>query len=201
MEGKRAGASPDEAAGEPSHPENPDLNQKASGHPLSATHRVPLGIVADFLSGRLDDQRIADLIWGLSLCRIDHYRPRSGNSGDPQYVPLPPAYSLLKILYCDNTTSDDDGPIMPDTTILGLLRAGRIPVACQRAVRRLRGKRLLAMPQAMNGYRSRDDEWNDAATSGLDPTRLAAALFIPIGHSASAELQKRILRPHDESEP
>lgn len=166
-------------------------------HALKASHHAPLSAVCAFLAGSLDESRIADLLWGLCLCDSRNYCPVSQAASDSQ--PLPSCYSLLKLLFLppnrDPSADEAKAPNAPDARVLALLRADRLAEACQRAAQVLRGRSLLAQPQAMHGHPSRDSEWAETRWPGLTADRLAAALLIPIHPLAVESLEKRILRP------
>ena len=166
-------------------------------HALKASHDAPLSAVCCFLAGSLDESLIADLLWGLCLCDSRKYRLGSQETSDSQ--PLPSSYSLLKLLFLppdrDSSTDDAKAPNAPDARVLALLRANRLAEACQRAAQILRGRRLLAQPQAMHGHPGRDGEWAETRWPGLTANRLAAALLIPIHPLAADSLKTRILRP------
>ncbi len=173
--------------------------ERAGGkaHALKASHHAPLSSVCAFLAGSLDENRIADLFWGLCLCDSRNYRPDSQSASDSQ--PLPSSYSLLKLLFLppDRDSSADEAKTInaPDARVLGLLRAGRLAEACQRAAQVLRGRSLLAQPKAMHGHPSRDSEWAETRWPGLTAARLSATLLIPIHPLAVESLKARILRP------
>lgn len=166
-------------------------------HALKADHHAPLSAVCAFLAGLLDESRIADLLWGLCLCDSRNYRTISQVA--PDSLPLPSSYSLLKLLFLppDRDFSADEAkvPNAPDAGVLALLRGDRLAEACQRAAQVLRGRRLIAQPQAMHGHPSRDGEWAETRWPGLTADRLAAALLIPIHRLAVESLKARILRP------
>jgi CRISPR-associated protein Csx17 len=173
--------------------------ERTSGkaHALKASQHAPLSAVCNFLAGSLDEGRIADLLWGLCLCDSRNYRPVSQAASDSQ--PLPSNYSLLKLLFLppdrDSPADEAKAPNAPDARVLALLRADRLAEACQRAAQVLRGRSLVAQPQAMHGHPSRDSEWAETRWPGLTADRLAAALLIPIHPLAVESLKARILRP------
>lgn len=166
-------------------------------HALKSGQHAPLSAVCAFLAGSLDESRIADLLWGLCLCDSRSYRTVSQEASDSQ--PLPSCYSLLKLLFLppdrDSAADETKTPNAPDAQVLALLRANRQAEACQRAAQVLRGRSLLAQPQAMHGHPSRDGEWAETRWPGLTAARLAAALLIPIHRFAVESLKARILRP------
>jgi CRISPR-associated protein Csx17 len=171
-----------------------------ASHAITSSHRASLASISAFLTGDLDFPRIADLLWALSLCKTHEYRSPSPQRSTEEYPILPAAYSLLKLLFHPHQEdADQSNPPRPDLGILGLLRADRTAEACQRTVRILRGKNLTAKPFAMRGFPSRDSEWLDL-TADSPPAHLAAALLIPISHTAIHFLNKRILRTNESHE-
>ena len=166
---------------------------------LTAFHRATLADIGEFLAGNLDDARIAELLWGLSLCRTWEYRhnpnPNVTHTQGNALI-LPPAYSLLKLLYhTPSTQQTDEGDLLrPNLGILGLIRADRAGEACLRAVRLLRGKSLTTKPSSMYGFPSRDSEWLESTGSTIVSQRLAAALLIPISDFGLDSLKERVLR-------
>jgi len=179
--------------------------------PLSSPASAPLGVIARFLAGKLDDRRIEDLLWGLVLVSPSQHKP---NLDDDAQVPA--AYALLKLLFLprplvidrrdDGRISaryagpDEEGiRIRPEPRVLHLLRAGRLGEACAIAMRRLRTSGLAPRPRARAGQ-TRDGTWKELdqmGAAGLDPIRLAAALVIPISDRALSRLVTLITRPED----
>jgi CRISPR-associated protein Csx17 len=179
--------------------------------PLASHCMVPLGMIAKFLAGELDDERIDELIWGLTLINICGYYRAGGNAHD---APVPRAYALLKLLFLPrplvleraaNGTlrarmqrSNESGGLVirPEASILQLLRAGRLGEACVIGMRRLRASGLAPMPRPVRGRRVRDHDWDELnyqGSAGIDPLRLAAALLIPIGDDAVSRLVRLVI--------
>jgi CRISPR-associated protein Csx17 len=169
---------------------------------LASAHRATLASVGEFCVGNLDENRITELLWALSLCDTRAYqRPARNHDGGERLI-LPASYRLLKLLFHAPgswSTNIEENPIQPNLGILSLLRADRAPEACQRAVRLLRGKSLIAMPFAMRGFPARDSEWLDH--SGFDDNQktLAAALLIPITELGINALRDQVLRQKSDS--
>lgn len=169
---------------------------------LASAHRATLASVGEFCVGNLDENRITELLWALSLCDTRAYqRPARNHDGGERLI-IPASYRLMKLLFhAPGSWSKDieENPIQPNLGILSLLRADRAPEACQRAVRLLRGKSLIAMPFAMRGFPARDSEWLDHACSDYDSKTLAAALLIPITDLGLKALRKQVLRQKSDS--
>ena len=169
---------------------------------LVSAHRATLANVGEFLAGNLDETRITELLWALSLCNTRSYQRPTENHDCGERMILPSSYRLLKLLFHSNSarnTSHEKNTIQPNLGILGLLRANRTPDACQRAVRLLRGKSLIAIPFAMRGYPSRDWEWLDQVCSNCDSKTLASALLIPISDFGLDSLRSQVLRQNSDS--
>ncbi|MEP0848059.1 MAG: type I-U CRISPR-associated protein Csx17 [Phycisphaerae bacterium] len=175
--------------------------------PLASRHAAPLGDIAAFIAGELDDQRIEELIRGLMLIDTRRRHPaRAGmnQSRDRQRAgpnPLPREYALLKLLFLPRPLVPErsgesvrwrlahrlDGGgmeggliIRPEPRILPLLRAGRVGEACRVAAQRLRMSGLVPMPGPLPTGVMRDDNWSEGAMDSRRAQRLAAALLIPI---------------------
>jgi CRISPR-associated protein Csx17 len=184
--------------------------------PLASRVAVPLEGIAAFLAGDLDDERIADLIWGLML--IDERGNRSRDRQGTNDVLLPRAYALLKLLFLprplgiEPSTSgrmfarllrdNEQGGIVirPEPSILSLLCNGRLGEACVISMRRLRASGLDPMPKPIHGRRVRDADWRELdriGSSSIEPRRLAAALLIPIREDAVNRLIALVIRSDD----
>lgn len=168
--------------------------------PLASRFAVPLDTVVAFLAGELDDQRIADLIWGLVL--INDLGNRNTARHETTDLPLPRVYALLKLLFLSRPLIADrvngalkwrlarDGEkgvaIRPEPRILPLLLAGRVGEACRIAAQRLRVSGLPPMPGGRSTGMMRDNDWSECAINDRRAQRLAAALLIPIdSHSVN----------------
>ncbi|MCS6290686.1 MAG: type I-U CRISPR-associated protein Csx17 [Nitrospira sp.] len=180
--------------------------------PLTSRLAVSLDIVEAFLAGELDHQRISDLLWGLMLMEDRGHRNQVRQRTDDALVVR--AYALLKLLFLPRplfVEQQTDGTlfarllrrnetggviIRPESSILPLLRAGRLGEACIIAIRRLRASGLAPMPKPIRGHRVRDDDWRELdrmGIAGLDLRRLAAALLIPITDEAVNQLVRLIV--------
>lgn len=170
---------------------------RGQAHALQAGHHAPLRAVGGFLAGGLDESLLADLLWGLCLCDSRNYRPDPPEASVA--LPLPGSYALLKLLFHppdrDSPAGQASAARTPDARVLALLCANRLGEACQRAAQVLRGRRHLALPQALPGHPSRDREWAETRWPGLTANRLAAALLIPISPLAVVSLEQRLFRP------
>lgn len=176
--------------------------------PLASHMAVPLDIIAAFIAGELDDQRIEDLIWGLMLINPSCVNGRAKNAFTPPAV-LPRHYALLKFLFLPGPLAADRRgdslhwrlardhetgiSIRPEPRILSLLRAGRVGEACTIAARRLRASGLPPIPGSINGV-LRDSEWLEYPIDHRGTRRLAAALLMPISSDSINELVRLVCR-------
>lgn len=181
--------------------------------PLASRFRVPLATVAGFLAGELNDERIEQLLWGLSL--VTYSTAQSLDQQESDDVPVPRAYALLKLLFLPRPLvieRDSEGAlfarslrhnehggviIRPEPAILHLLDGGRLGEACAIAMRRLRASGLDPMPRPIRGRGVRDSDWRELdrmGDAGIDPLRLAAALLIPIRDGDAHGLVRLVIR-------
>jgi len=167
--------------------------------PLASHIAVPLDIIAAFIAGELDDQRIEDLIWGLMLINPSYASGKAKNASTPPTV-LPRHYALLKLLFlpgplaADRPGDSETGiAIRPEPRIGPLLRAGRVGEACAVTARRLRASGLPPMPGPVGGV-VRDLEWLEYPADHRRAQRLAAALLIPISSESVDSLVHLVCR-------
>jgi CRISPR-associated protein Csx17 len=185
--------------------------EKSGETPLPLGSRFPASLadVAEFLAGRTDDEKLADLLWGLML--IDStklpkvferpHRPPSGSG------PLPSAYAVLKLtllpfrvkwalgndavyLRRPEPGEEDRGIVVkPEPAILGNLQAGNVQAACDIAARRLRASGLTPLGSCRSDGSRREIAW---AAGAVSAPRLLAALLFPI--TAVSTLADMVLR-------
>jgi CRISPR-associated protein Csx17 len=162
-----------------------------SDKPLAGSAGATMDDVATFLQSNAMDHRIADLLPGLSLCRI----PRDTDHGGGDGV-LPAAFSLMKLALTPDRTlraveikrrpllaSNEHVPV--PTGMVAQLGAGNADRAAAIAWRRLRSSGLpplFANPDALPGL------------PAAQTRRAAAALLIPLRFGATATLARTVLR-------
>lgn len=162
--------------------------------PLAFDAPASLGAVAQFLAREVDDERIADLLWGFLPVQI----PKLAEwQGPPRAASLlPRAYSLLKLCFLPFPIELDGKKhaIKPEPALLSLLEANRVKEACEITARRLRvsGLRPLGGKRAGTARSSIAEEL--AGQGQLDGRRLAAALLIPISPGSVTLLCRQVLR-------
>ncbi len=155
--------------------------------PIAYRRAASLESIAAFLEGKTDDRRIAELLWGMVL--IDHrkgYPPIQRNTIEAP--PLWRSYALLKLLFLPGPlpTGFGEVSVRPEAAILSLLRGHRPTEACRIAVHRLRASGFI--PKSSKPGKTID--W-----SVPDPTRLAAALLIPVSDRDIQPLMSLVIRP------
>lgn len=149
--------------------------------PLEAKRQATPSDVAAFIAGAVDDERLEDLLWGTLLINWHHIKPYTPKVKGNDLLNLPRVYALLKLLYLPKAQAlptANGRPLWPEASILAALRSRDVDRALEVAARRLRAAGH--MPLAPNA------SWSTATS----PTRLAAALLIPLAlPSNSTNLQ------------
>ena len=154
--------------------------------PLASAYSAGLDDIAAFLGGRVDEQRIADLVLPLSFVRYRR-RPETDTTFK-QRAPfdLPTAYAVMKLtllpdkFVCPEFGEDQDISMEPQMPVM--LRAGRVNDAHRVASRRL----------TASGFRPLSTTPGIADRSVLG-RRLAAALLFPLDRGAHRALAERAL--------
>lgn len=140
--------------------------------PLQMARTAPLGDVAAWLAGELDESRLAVLLPGLMLVRIP-----GGTHPAPREAPLPAAYRLLKPLFCTHEQLHRADILPPERTLplkadlLRRLQADDVAGALELARRRRRAAGI------GTGYKQ-------IAPGITEGRRLLAALMVPISDGA-----------------
>jgi CRISPR-associated protein Csx17 len=176
--------------------------------PLASRFTVSLETVAAFLDGDFDEQRVEDLLWGLTL--IDHQGVPHGSGHEQAARPLPRNYALLKLLFLPQllVVGRRNGEVVwrlaregeagiairPEPRILPLLRAGHIGEACRIAAQRLRASGLPPIPHVLPNGTSRDHTWAEFVCDSRRAQRLAASLLIPIDSTSVNRLVHLVCR-------
>jgi len=168
------------------------------GLPLESHFSASADDITAFLAGQVDDERLAEWLWGLML--IDLGKAGQRDLRPVQAVvetqPVPRAYALLKLLFLPSyhaLKTGDGKPIKPELSILSYLRAGRLNDACETAARRLRASGYVPMPGPMSGRGRRPVSYTLPRPI---QARLVAALLIPV--SRPERLSKLVLRASED---
>ena len=160
--------------------------------PINASCYAQLSDIVSFLSGHVDDQRVADLSLPLSFVRNWNSPTQSEFRQEPPFD-LPAAYAAMKLtLLPGEFKCSEFGPgvdITMEPSILAMLRAGRVSSAYRVACRRLRASGLRPL--------SEDPGISDSSEQGK---RMAAALLFPLDKSTYCALAQRALRRPDRRE-
>jgi CRISPR-associated protein Csx17 len=175
--------------------------------PLGSLFPVPLVDIAAFLNGAVDDTKLEDLLWGLSLVECD-----TGSEPHRADTALPRAYALLKLTLLPGKLEwfprPNDAPglrlnrpranelvpgvaVKPEPAILAKLRAGDVQGACDVAARRLRSSGFSPIGGFLADGSLRVIDWSSTTVS---PERLLAALLLPIPESTVNQLADLVLR-------
>lgn len=178
----------------------------AGSYPDHGALTASLGDIADFIEGRIDDERLADLLWGLILLDWSRIGPENSLARRAHArSPLPGAFfALLKLCFAGSpgrTQSDEEShtlhtsqaehdmhavPIVVE--IQRLASSGRGADASKAALRRLRGSGFVP---AIAPF----------ALSGRVAARTSAALLFPISRRDRAWLNQVICRPEQAEAP
>lgn len=178
--------------------------------PIGSRHAAALEAVAAFIAGEVDDSRVKDLVWGLMLVDANNPMGLPRRDGQIEAQPLPRTYALLKLLFLPRPLVADRGgdgqlrwrysrqdergiELRPEPTIVPLLRANRIPEACEIAMRRVRASGLVPMPDRAMGSHRLGRDWG-APGDVRKGERLAAALLLPIDSSSVGRLVSLVIR-------
>jgi CRISPR-associated protein Csx17 len=145
-----------------------------------------LGDIADFIEGRVDVHRIADLLWGLILVdwpAVDGYPLKRRDRSDSLFPCA--AYGLLKLCFPCGKVRDIEIPIVPE--IHRKASVGDGFAATERAIRRLRGSGLYAATTALGVSREQIK-------------RIAAALLFPLNAPKLETIATKVLRPKEKED-
>lgn len=149
-----------------------------------------LGDITDFIEGRIDDARLADLLWGCALVDWSKVAERPVARRTHASQPRPNAlYALMKLCFAGWREKEHHGdprkrvPILPE--IQRLAAAGQGAAASRVATRRLRG----------SGYAPTVDQVH---INRREAERTAAALLFPISDSSLKQLQHDVTRSLDD---
>ncbi len=149
--------------------------------PRSVSHFAPipacLSDIAEFIEGRVDERRIAKLLWAFSLIDFRQNLPRRSKRG---FSP-PSFYALLKLCYSSSWKGDDQLEIPVVPMIHRRAADGQGTEASRLASRRLRASGFAPAVR-------------EIAIGGDVARRVAAALVFPIWPVDFAKAKKLVTR-------
>jgi CRISPR-associated protein Csx17 len=168
-----------------------------SDTPWLAFARAPLGAVAAWLEGEVDDVRVGELLQGLVLARIPAQLPHASIAD----APVPPAYAVLKPMFASHAQlararllvesgrmrdgRADAGPTRDAASVIRLLAANREAEAVALGVRRLRAKATPALTSLER-------------TGHPDGRLLLAALLVPLSDDDLRCVVRRVTAAPDD---
>jgi CRISPR-associated protein Csx17 len=176
--------------------------------PFGSRFPVALADISAFVDGDTDDEKLEDLLWGLSLVG----EVAQSEQAQRSEAELPRAYALLKLtllpgklewfprpndsyglrLNCPRKHKDVPGiAVKPEPAILARLRAGDVQGACNVAVRRLRASGFSPIGSIRADGMARTIDWQ---SGGIPVERLLAGLLFPIPDFAVNQLADLVLR-------
>jgi CRISPR-associated protein Csx17 len=188
------------------------IDSAKNGEPISpfgSSFPAALLEISEFLNREIDDEKLEDLIWGLSLIDGGKEWELPTSSGP---VDLPRAYALMKLTLLPGRLSWKLSPngdailqltrvgtgeslsavaVKPEPAIAAKLRAGDVQGACEVAVRRLQASGFNPIGTIRADGARRDIDWGH---SGVPAERLLAALLFPVADSAVNQLADLVLR-------
>ncbi len=159
--------------------------------PLGSPFPATPADLAEFLAGHTDDEKLADLLWGLMLIDAEKVTKDLRRPQLPQFRPdtLPCAYALLKLtllpfklkwspgnievtLRRPERDEEDSGiAIRPEPAMLANLLAGNIQAACDIAARRLRSSGLTPFGSYHADGARRTTAWSGGGASAAPARR------------------------------
>lgn len=177
--------------------------------PFDSPFPASLDDLAAFLHSDIDETKLEDLLWGLSLIqRGDEWEVPRFSTG----TELPRAYALMKLTLLPGqlnwVKSPNGDPILrlsrpkgesaplgvvvnAEPAIFAMLRAGNARGACEVAARRLRSSGLNPIGGFLSDGTRRAIDWS---ADGVSSERLLAALLLPLPDYAVNELAALVLR-------
>ncbi len=138
--------------------------------------------ITDFLELRVDDDKIAALLWGAILIDWPDYAHRSCIRDEHQLTP-PALYSILKLCLAGNERDSSLGHIPITPRLHRLAASGDGTSASRVAIQRLRASGLRPAVPLIH-------------QQGEAVQRIAAGLLLPPDRDTIGLLQRTILRPH-----
>lgn len=187
------------------------LDSEGDRLPLDSSYPVSIDAIAAYLAEETNDERIEDLLWGLILLGPWTDYANAPHLPRAKGLPLlPRTFALLKLLFLPRplmsfwdtdrerhlwryARADERGiDIVPEPSVLPLVRAKQINEACRLAYRRLRATGLAPVPGSAPSRASRESDWE--ADPSLKSERLAAALLLPVRATGITKMLSLVTR-------
>jgi CRISPR-associated protein Csx17 len=172
--------------------------------PLDSPRPAPLADVIAFLDHQTDDEKLHDLIWGLSLVERQPVR-KDPESAEEQPAPFEFGVPRLLVKSLPLTAKRGQWQLegteatMPDPDVFHTLSSARpdaVEQCIDRAARRLKSGGLLVV-----GYRNRRHAGKSlAVASPRHPTRLLAACLFPLAVPDLVAIANNVLYPPETQE-
>ena len=189
------------------------------GVPLSSNHPARLDHVMQFLNDRIDEDKLADLIWGMLGINWDQVVAPPDEK--PQ-MPVPMEYGIPKLLVMKrsfvskriirkvpkpnhpnskliwNITKDpnSNANAKPDPNVFHPLSSGRSNSEAVRECVDCAALRLKAGGLLVHGYQNRRQSGRSLAiTSTIPPERLLAAMLFPLSNDDLRRIANSVLSP------
>jgi CRISPR-associated protein Csx17 len=171
--------------------------------PLASRRHAPVADVVAFLRNEVDDEKLSDLVWGLSAVGPGDAGVPDDSDGD---IAVPFEFGLPRLLVApvalrpagDRWVRADRGAgyvSTPDPAVFQSL-ARDVSAAVNAAARRLKADGLLA-----TGYRNRQQAGRElAVTSPIPPVRLLAAMLFPLSDRDLVRVANAVLYPPETDE-
>jgi CRISPR-associated protein Csx17 len=170
------------------------------GVPIRSSCFARLDDVIDFLQGNADDDKIADLLWGLICVELPEEPLRSERS----FLDVPFEFGLPRLLVNSrcivasgghwNIDREGAANAIHDPDVFHQLTTGRrdaVSLCVTRAARRLKSGGLVPV-----GYRNRRHTGQAlAVASEFDPTRLLASMLFPLSDHDLERISNTVLYP------
>jgi CRISPR-associated protein Csx17 len=149
----------------------------AQTYPDVSKRYATLADVTGFIESRVEDDRLAKLLWGLILLDWPAVAPVPATTASD--IEPSAGYALLRLCFTQAPISDKPIPVVPAIAHAAL--AGQFAAAARAAVARLRGSGLPPAVTCLD-------------VSPARSARIGAALLFPIGDAGVRQLAGKILR-------
>ena len=159
-------------------------NDKVFSVPLHAKLHAPIKDVLDFIDGKVNDQKIRDLLLPMSCIKYDNNHRFWDDKSTPHAIPE--QYTSLKSNFPPIRPKEKDTRRVFESSIIRLIKSGQTDQATHVARRRLQ---IYGYPQMMGQQSPRSYR-----TDRMSQERLLASLLFPVQEST---LVKKIIRKKD----